>query len=138
MKVVARSIADCRVFRIQASDTNKFALLADPAAEGTSFVTVVEIFDVGGKTPPNSHRAADELFYVLHGQGVARAGGREFPIARGDSFLVKAGEEHVVENTGSGRLYCLTTMVPDEDFAALITRGVPDALDEADLAVLAG
>ena len=41
-------------------------------------------------------------------------------------------------NTGGTRLYCLTTMVPDEDFAALITAGVPDVLDAADLAVLCG
>jgi len=35
------------------------------------------------------------------------------------------------------RLYCLTTMVPDEDFAALIRAGVPDALDAEDRRVLA-
>ena len=37
---------------------------------------------------------------------------------------------------GSLRLYCLTIMVPDEDFAKLITSGAPDALDAEDLAVL--
>ena len=41
-----------------------------------------------------------------------------------------------MRNTGPTRLYCLTTMVPDEDFAKLITSGVPDVLDAEDLAVL--
>jgi mannose-6-phosphate isomerase-like protein (cupin superfamily) len=135
---VAKSPRDYQVFRIKAADTNKFALIADPHAERTSFVTVVEIFDVGGATPPNAHVAADELFYVLHGEGIAVCDGKRLPIRKGDSFLVRAGADHVVENTGASRLYCLTTMVPDEAFAALIRGGVPDRLDEADLAVLAG
>ena len=136
MTAVAKSPAQHEVFRIKSSDTNKFAIIADPHESGTSFITVVEIFDVGGKTPPNSHVAADELFYVLHGEGVAVCDGKRLPIAKGDSFLVRAGAEHVVENIGGTRLYCLTTMVPDEAFAALIRAGVPDALDEQDLAVL--
>lgn len=138
MIAVAKSPRDYQVFRIKAADTNKFALIADPHQERTSFVTVVEIFDVGGATPPNAHVAADELFYVLHGEGIAVCDGKRLPIRKGDSFLVRAGAEHVVENTGAARLYCLTTMVPDEAFAALIRGGVPDRLDEADLAVLAG
>lgn len=133
---VAMKPADYPVFRIKASDTNKFAILADPLGAKTSFITVVEIFDVGGKTPPNSHVAADELFYVLHGEGVAVCNGERIPIARGDSFLVRAGTEHVVENTGVGKLYTLTTMVPDEEFAALIRRGIPESLDADDLRVL--
>jgi mannose-6-phosphate isomerase-like protein (cupin superfamily) len=137
MSAVAKSPRDHAVFRIQPSDTNKFAVIADPVESRTSFITVVEIFDVGGRTPPNSHAAADELFYVLHGEGMAVCDGQRVPIAKGDSFLVRAGTEHVVENTGASRLYCLTTMVPDEAFAALIRAGVPDALDEQDLAVLA-
>jgi mannose-6-phosphate isomerase-like protein (cupin superfamily) len=133
----ARTASEYRVFRIKASDSNKFALIADPVESGTGFVSVVEIFDVGGRTPPNAHAAADELFYVLHGEGVALCDGRRLPLRKGDSLLVRAGVQHVVENTGTGRLYCLTTMVPDESFAALIRAGVPDVLDEQDLAVLA-
>lgn len=137
MTAIAKSPRDHAVFRIQATDTNKFAVIADPQESGTSFITVVEIFDVGGRTPPNSHAAADELFYVLHGEGIAVCDSRRLPIRKGDSFLVRAGTEHVVENTGAGRLYCLTTMVPNEAFAELIRAGVPDALDEQDFAVLA-
>lgn len=132
----ARELRDCKVFRIKREDTNKFALLADPVVDGTGFITVIEIFDVGGKTPPNSHVAADELFYVLHGEGVAVCEGRRFPVRKGSSFLVRAGAEHVVENTGATPLYCLTTMVPNEGFAELIRGGVEDRLDEEDLRIL--
>jgi mannose-6-phosphate isomerase-like protein (cupin superfamily) len=136
--VGTRALRDCKAFRIQAADTNKFVLLVDPAADETGFVAVIEIFDVGGRTPANIHERADELFYVLHGEGVIIYHHRRAALRQGAWFLVRAGEEHVVENTGSGRLYCLTTMVPDESFAAAIRNGVADRLDEEDLRVLEG
>jgi hypothetical protein len=46
--------------------------------------------------------------------------------------------EHVVENTGPDKLYCLTVMVPNEGFAELIRDGAPMALDDADRAVITG
>ncbi len=134
---VARRLAEYPVYRIAPTDSNRFAIVSDPVSDGVSFITVIEIFDVGGATPPNTHRAADELFLVLHGEGLARCDGREFAVAAGDSFLVRAGAEHVVINTGSTRLYCLTTMVPDEDFAALVRGGQPERLDDEDRRVLA-
>lgn len=134
--VVTRGIAMQRAFKIKAEDSNYFAFTADPATDGVGFVQVIEIFAEGGATPPNRHAVADEIFYVLAGQGVALCNGQRIPVRKGDSFLVRAGHEHLVENTGPGRLYCLTTMVPDEDFAALIRNGVPWELDAADRAVL--
>jgi mannose-6-phosphate isomerase-like protein (cupin superfamily) len=134
----ARGLRDCEVFRIRAGESNKFALVADPVADRTGFITVIEIFDVGGATPPNTHRHAVESFFVLHGEGVAIAGDRRIPLRKGASLLVRPGQAHVIENTGTCRLYCLTTMVPDEAFAELIRSGVPDRLDAEDLAVLEG
>ena len=48
------------------------------------------------------------------------------------------GQEHVVENTGPEKLYCLTVMVPNEGFAELIRNGAPMTLDAADRAVIYG
>lgn len=135
--VTARTLADYEVFRIAADETNKFAILTDPAADGAGFVQVIEIFDVGGKTPPNAHRHAQEIFYVLHGEGVAECNGQRIALKPGSSFLVRPGHTHWVENTGTSRLYCLTTMVPNEGFAELIRAGVKDQLDAQDIAVLA-
>ncbi len=135
---VTRSATSMDCYKIKAADTNWFALVADPLADGTGFVQVIEIFEVGGRTPPNVHADADEVFYVLAGEGVALCNGQRIPVRRGDSFLVRAGHEHVVENTGAGRLYCLTTMVPNEGFAELIRAGIPWTLDATDRAVLLG
>lgn len=126
----------CPVYRIAAHETNKFVMLVDPLIEHTGFIQVLEIFDVGGFTPPNQHRAAEEVFVVLHGDGEAMLGDAALQIKPGSVLLLRPGHSHAVRNTGTTRLYCLTTMVPDEDFAKLITSGVPDKLDAEDLAVL--
>ena len=136
MPMFRKSAGSCACYRIKASDTNYFVLLADPVNAGVPFITVVEIFEPGGLTPPNAHVAAWEQFVVLAGTGVARCDGRETALACGDVLVVPPGVEHVVENTGPGKLYCLTTMIPDEGFADLIHGGIPMALDDDDRRVL--
>jgi mannose-6-phosphate isomerase-like protein (cupin superfamily) len=136
--VVAKTMAECRAFRIAPGDTNYFALVFDPITDGVDVTCVVEIFTPSGKTPPNVHRRAHEMFFVLEGEGLARCGDETpVPIKTGDALLVRPGTTHVIENTGTGKLYTLTVMVPDEDFAALIRNGTPVELDAADKAVLA-
>jgi mannose-6-phosphate isomerase-like protein (cupin superfamily) len=136
MPAVAKTMAACRAFRISPGDTNYFALVFDPKGDGVDLTCVVEIFNRGGKTPPNVHRRAHEMFFVLEGEGVAHCDGEATSIKTGDALMVRPGTEHVVENIGAGKLYCLTVMVPDEDFAALIRNGTPVELDDADRAVL--
>ncbi len=136
MPMIRKSAGDCAAYRIKASDTNYFILMADPASDGIEFVTVIEIFEPGGATPPNAHVAAHEQFVVLAGSGVARCDGREAMLERGDILIVPPGTEHVVENPGPGKLYCLTTMIPDEGFAELIRGGIPVEIDAADRLVL--
>jgi quercetin dioxygenase-like cupin family protein len=136
--VIARSAASLRAFRIAPTDSNYFACLFDPLVDGVSFTLVVEIFQPGGATPPNTHAIAYESFFVLAGSGVARAGGLELPLAPGDAFVLKPGVEHVVENTGAAKLYCLTFMTPNEGFAERIRAGTPVELTDEDRAVIIG
>ena len=135
---IARTPAQYETFRIAAKDTNRMALIADPIRDKVPFTAIVEIFDPGGKTPPNTHQSAYEVFYVLSGSGFAYCEGRKFAIKPGDSFVVRPGHEHEVENPNSDRLYCLTVMMPNEEFAELIRSGLPEALDATDLKVITG
>lgn len=135
---VLRSVGAVDARRIAPADTNYFALLFDPEGDGIDPVCVVEIFSVGGATPPNSHRHAHEFFYVLAGEGIARCEGASHRIAKGDALMLRPGAEHVIENTGAGKLYTLTFMVPNEGFAELIRAGQPVTLDHEDLAILRG
>ena len=133
---VVKSPKDYQAFRISPDDTNKLALVFDTATANVSLTFCVEIFDVGGKTPPNRHQWAAEMFFVLKGEGRATCDGKTVAIQAGDSMLVPATGTHEIENTGQTRLYTLTIMVPNEHFAELIRSGTPVELDEEDLAVL--
>lgn len=112
--------------------------MLDPLADGVSFTLVVEIFEPGGKTPPNTHAVAEEAFFVLAGTGRAVADGVTRDIGPGDVLVLGPGTEHVVENTGAGKLYCLTMMTPNEGCAELIRAGTPVMLTEADRAIIGG
>jgi mannose-6-phosphate isomerase-like protein (cupin superfamily) len=131
-----RRARDCPVTRISPGDTNKFAMTVDSVADNVPFLSVVEIFEVGGKTPPHKHDQAHEMFYVLNGRGRAHCGGATYDMAKGDTLVLPPGLEHVVENAGTERLYCLTVMVPNEGLAELIRAGAPMALDAADEAIM--
>jgi mannose-6-phosphate isomerase-like protein (cupin superfamily) len=133
---VIKSPQDYQAYRISPNDTNRLAIVFDSAIANTSLTCCVEIFDVGGQTPPNRHSFAVEMFFILKGEGVAICDGKKIPIKTGDSLLVPPTGIHLIKNTGSSRLYTLTIMVPNEDFAELIRSGIPVELDEEDMAVL--
>jgi mannose-6-phosphate isomerase-like protein (cupin superfamily) len=133
---VVKSPKDYQAYRISPNDTNRLAIVFEPSSANASLTYCVEIFDVGGKTPPNRHLYATEMFFILKGEGRAHCDGKSVQIKAGDSILVPPTGTHVIENPGSTRLYALCIMVPNEDFAELIRSGTPVDLDQEDLAVL--
>jgi mannose-6-phosphate isomerase-like protein (cupin superfamily) len=133
---VAKTPRQMRAFKISEADTNYFACIADPIDEGVDFTILVEIYQPGGATPPNTHSAAHEFFYILEGTGKGLCDGVEVDLAPGSTLLLPPGKEHIVQNTGPGKLYALCVMVPNEAFAEMIHDGIEVALDEDDIAVL--
>jgi mannose-6-phosphate isomerase-like protein (cupin superfamily) len=133
---INKSPQDYRAFRISPQDTNRLAIIFEPKIADASLTVCVEIFDQGGKTPPNRHNIAVEMFFILKGNGVAECDGKEIAFSTGDSLLVPAQGIHQIRNTGPGRLYALCFMVPNENFAELILSGTPVELDAEDLRVL--
>ncbi len=133
---IIKSPTDYQAYRISPRDTNRLAIVFDPVTANMSLTFCVEIFDIGGKTPPNRHQLAVEMFFVLKGEGRAICDGKTVVIQAGDSILVPPTGTHVIENTGAERLYALCIMVPNEDFAELIRSGTPVELDGEDMAVL--
>ncbi len=135
---IAKRASELQGFRIAPGDSNYFACLLDPIADGVGFTLVVEIFEPGGKTPPNTHTIAEEAFFVLAGTGVAMANGESRDVGPGDVLVLRPGTEHVVVNNGTEKLYCLTFMAPNEGFAELIRAGTPVELTDEDRAVISG
>lgn len=133
---IVQSAKQYQAYRISPKDSNRLAIIFEPKTANASLTVCVEIFDKGGKTPPNRHQIAVEMFFVLKGEGMASCDGKTVPIRAGDSLLVPPTGIHEISNTGSGRLYALCIMVPNEDFAELIRSGIPVELDEEDMRVL--
>lgn len=133
--MIVRSAPAFPVYRIAPGDTNKLAILHAPD-DGADLTIVFEVWEPGGAQPPNSHPRSVETFLFLAGEGIAVCDGEERAVGAGDLLALPAGSVHQIRNTGLGRLYAITTMVPDDGFAALIRNGVADHLDGDDLAVL--
>ncbi|MFN6513743.1 MAG: cupin domain-containing protein [Nostoc sp. CreGUA01] len=133
---IIKSPKDYQVYRISPTDSNRLAIIFDSTNANTSLTCCIEIFDVGGQTPPNRHQWAVEMFFVLKGEAIAMCDGKIANIQAGDSLLVPPTGTHLIKNTGSTRLYTLTVMVPNEDFSELIRSGTPVELDAEDMAVL--
>ncbi|NDJ22383.1 cupin domain-containing protein [Nostoc sp. B(2019)] len=133
---IIKSPKDYQVYRISPHDSNRLAIIFDSTNANTSLTCCIEIFDVGGQTPPNRHQWAVEMFFILKGEGIAMCDGKSVKIQAGDSLLVPPTGTHLIRNTGSSRLYTLTVMVPNEDFSELIRSGTPVELDAEDMAVL--
>ena len=51
---VLKSPKDYQAYRISPHDTNRLALVFDPVVANMSLTYCVEIFDVGGRTPPTA------------------------------------------------------------------------------------
>ncbi|WP_339459756.1 cupin domain-containing protein [Nodularia spumigena] len=133
---VIKSPKDYQTYRISPDDSNRLAIIFDSINANTSLTCCIEIFDVGGQTPPNRHQWAVEMFFVLKGEGVAMCDGKSVKIQAGDSLLVPPTGNHLIKNIGKSRLYTLTVMVPNEDFSELIRSGIPVELDAEDMEVL--
>jgi mannose-6-phosphate isomerase-like protein (cupin superfamily) len=136
MLPLVRTPKDYQAFRISPTDTNRLVILFDPSVTDYSLTMCLEIFDPGGSTPYHRHHHADEIFFILKGEGQAVCDGKTIALQAGDSILVRPTGMHELHNTGPGRLYTLCVMVPNEDFAELIQSGTPIELDAEDLAVL--
>jgi mannose-6-phosphate isomerase-like protein (cupin superfamily) len=135
--MIAKQTRDYEAFRISPGDTNRLVLIFDPIKDKANFVFAIEIFDVGGRTPPNEHALGHEMFFVLKGTGAAYSDGKRVALDVGDSLFFPPNTPHEIENTGPTRLYCLTFMTPDDSFAALIRAGEPVELDDEDRSVIA-
>lgn len=126
---------DLTAHHISPGDNVKLALLAGPD-EGLDHSVLFEIWEPGGAQPPNMHPRATETFFFLKGEGEAESDGRVTPVRAGQLLVLPPGTTHRIRNSRAGRLYAITTMLPDDGFASLVRRGPVAPLDDADLAVL--
>lgn len=63
-------------------------------------------------TEAHVHHAAQEVYYILEGEGVMRLGGETLDVGKGDAILILPGVEHRIKNAGKGALRFLCVCGP--------------------------
>jgi mannose-6-phosphate isomerase-like protein (cupin superfamily) len=135
MKPVLIDAESLEFHHITSGDTVRLAVLTGP--EVAPLTVVLEAWDPGGAQPPNQHAGATEVFVFLCGEGYAICDDNRVEVRAGDTVVLPAGTLHHIHNTGTGRMYSLTLMCPDEGFADLIRRGPLAPVDDEDRSVFA-
>jgi mannose-6-phosphate isomerase-like protein (cupin superfamily) len=125
---------DLEMHHISAGDTVRLAVLAGP--EISPVTVILEAWDTAGAQPPNTHPHSTEVFLFLQGEGVAVCDEHEVPVSAGETLVLPATTMHHIRNTGTGRMYSITLMTPDDGFADLVRRGPVAITDDEDRAVL--
>lgn len=66
----------------------------------------------GGITSLHYHRQAEEIYYLLAGQGLMRLGDQTRPVGPGDAVAIPPGALHQITNTGADVLKFLCCCAP--------------------------
>jgi mannose-6-phosphate isomerase-like protein (cupin superfamily) len=87
--------------------------LASPANSGLSRHSLAEIrHPPGTASQEHYHTEAEEVYFVIEGQGGIRVDGETRSIGLGDVVVITPGERHKVWQEGEGDLVLLVSCVP--------------------------
>ncbi len=67
---------------------------------------------VGQTTDAHLHPNAEEIYYVLSGEGLMRIGAEERAVGPGDGIAIPPGSPHQIRNTGQADLVFLCCCAP--------------------------
>lgn len=87
--------------------------LASPANSSLTRHSLAEIrHPPGTVSQEHYHTEAEEVYYVLSGQGGVRVDGEPRTIGPGDVVIITPGQRHTVWQEGVGDLVLMVTCVP--------------------------
>lgn len=113
----SRDLQDCPV---EVTGDRRFRVLFGPGRDcpaATQFVGEIP----PGRAPEHSH-PYDEVVLILHGTGVAHAGGAERELSAGTCLHLPPGLAHCLENTGTQPMRVLGVFHPAGSPAAKLAR----------------
>ncbi len=129
-------VADARARVISSGERVKLALLRGPDEVHDASV-FLEIWEPGASQPLNSHPRSVETFLFLKGEGVAYCDDVCLAVRAGQLLVLPARSLHRIESDPASKLFAITTMTPDDGFAAVVGRGEEVDLDDEERSVLA-
>jgi mannose-6-phosphate isomerase-like protein (cupin superfamily) len=62
--------------------------------------------------PDNCHKGADQILYVVSGEGVGIVNGKRVELREGTLLMIQRGDMHEIKNTGTAPLKTLNVYVP--------------------------
>jgi mannose-6-phosphate isomerase-like protein (cupin superfamily) len=105
-----------RINRVEAFTTKDGSEIRELLAHRNSVIEKQSLAEArlapGVGTTPHYHRATEEIYYILEGQGRMRIGGDENDVGPGDAIAIPPGEIHQITNTGGGVLKFLCCCAP--------------------------
>lgn len=84
----------------------------------------------GARTTPHYHPRAEEIYYLLAGQGEMTIGDETRPVGIGDAIAIPPGAPHTILNTGQNDLVFLCMCAPayEHEDTVLLPRARPPKL----------
>lgn len=94
-------------------DGSEIRELVRPELHGNTAQSLAEatIFPQKG-TMAHRHLVTEEIYHVIHGQGIVYLDGRAISVSIGDSVIILPNQVHSVKNTGSDNLRILCCCSP--------------------------
>lgn len=99
-------------------DGSEIRELMHPAVHGNAKQSLAEATVLPGcSTLLHRHRATEEIYYIVDGEGEMVLGDARFPVSTGDTICIAPGTAHRIENAGKGVLRLLCACSPAYDHA---------------------
>ena len=90
--------------------------LMHPQQHGNRNQSLAEaIVAAGCETLLHRHHVAEELYYIVQGQGDMSLGDETFPVIVGDTVCIPPGVAHKIRNNGTEELKILCSCAPAYD-----------------------
>jgi mannose-6-phosphate isomerase-like protein (cupin superfamily) len=104
-------VADPR--RYQTLDGSTINELLHPKHDRVRGMSIAEAtVAAGARTHPHRHRAGEEVYYTLSGEGVLQLGGRQERMQPGSIHLIEPGVDHSVTALADAPLRFLCVTAP--------------------------
>ena len=94
------------------------------STDGAEALTLFAVEVISGETQPVDAGSSESVLYVLGGCGQLSMGDRKFEIAEGDGAHVRAGEQFILQQTGSETLRALILVCPSPAVAPWKTEAL--------------
>jgi mannose-6-phosphate isomerase-like protein (cupin superfamily) len=93
-----------------------FSKLLINEAHGSKFFDFrISSYQPKGCCEPHTHETAENIYYILKGQGVVELNGKRHLIGPGMVIFIPAGVEHGIANTGFEDLMFIVAASPPQD-----------------------